>query len=353
LKAQYIDGQTLKKMILSGAAYLEKNKAIVDGLNVFPVPDGDTGTNMSLTMMSATKQLNNVNSELVSVVADAVAKGSLMGARGNSGVILSQLFRGISKFCKDYETINSKEFARALKEGADTAYKAVMKPTEGTILTVARECGQIAVKLSRDIDSIDVLLEEVIEHGNIVLSKTPEMLPVLKEAGVVDAGGKGFMLILQGALDALTQKETKFEAEQVTLAKPIQTVEQAVVDESIEFGYCTELIITAQNANMDRIKTELMPDGDCLLVVGDDELIKIHIHTNNPGTVLQKALNYGHLSNIKIDNMRLQHENILISAEEGNAEASVAAQTQKSRYGIISVTMGAGLTDIFLVGLSL
>jgi uncharacterized protein len=348
LKAQYIDGQTFRKMILSGATYLEKNKAIVDGLNVFPVPDGDTGTNMSLTMGSATKQINGVSSDLVHVVADAVAKGSLMGARGNSGVILSQLFRGISKHCKDFTTLDSREFAKALKEGSDTAYKAVMKPTEGTILTVARECAQAALRLSKDIEEIDVLLEKVIEHGNLILDKTPDMLPVLKEAGVVDAGGKGLIFIFQGALNALKNKENDIAREEIVSSALVSQVsDHHIGDENIEFGYCTEFIINTVNADLDKIKLELISDGDCLLVVGDSELVKVHVHTNNPGIVLEKAINYGFLSNIKIDNMRLQHENILLTAETDNYEVNSDVLEKKSKYGIISVTMGKGLTDIF------
>ncbi|SHH28560.1 hypothetical protein SAMN02745135_00318 [Caloranaerobacter azorensis DSM 13643] len=339
LKIEYIDGVLLKNIFIGAANTLEKNKQVVDSLNVFPVPDGDTGTNMSLTMQSAIKQVKSLNSEKIEDIAKAASNGSLMGARGNSGVILSQLFRGFANGLKGVERIDVEILAKAFKLASDTAYKAVMKPIEGTILTVARECAEKAAEIAVKENDIIKFLEEVIRHGEMTLQKTPEMLPVLKQAGVVDAGGKGLLYILLGALDVITigdsvllEEDTEVEAENSV------NIERA--DEDIKFGYCTEFIINSKNVDVDRFKQEIMELGDSLLVVNNDEVTKVHIHTNNPGIVLEKALAIGELINVKIDNMRHQHKNKIIEEEK-------AVELNRKKYGFIAVAMGEGIANVF------
>ncbi|KGG81127.1 dihydroxyacetone kinase [Caloranaerobacter azorensis H53214] len=339
LKIEYIDGVLLKNIFIGAANTLEKNKQVVDSLNVFPVPDGDTGTNMSLTMQSAIKQVKSLNSEKIEDIAKAASNGSLMGARGNSGVILSQLFRGFANGLKGVERIDVEILAKAFKLASDTAYKAVMKPIEGTILTVARECAEKAAEIAVKENDIIKFLEEVIRHGEMTLQKTPEMLPVLKQAGVVDAGGKGLLYILLGALDVITigdsvllEEDTEVEAENSV------NIERA--DEDIKFGYCTEFIINSKNVDVDRFKQEIMELGDSLLVVNNDEVTKVHIHTNNPGIVLEKALAIGELINVKIDNMRYQHKNKIIEEEK-------AVELNRKKYGFIAVAMGEGIANVF------
>ncbi|MDF2546830.1 MAG: dihydroxyacetone kinase [Anaerosolibacter sp.] len=338
MKAKYIDGVQLRKMIIQGKNSLEANKSTVDSLNVFPVPDGDTGTNMSLTMAAAAREVQSAKGESVEDIAEAAANGSLMGARGNSGVILSQLFRGFAKGCKGKEKLSITDLAMAFKGASDTAYKAVMKPIEGTILTVAREIGEKAVEISKREESIESFLETIIVHAERVLDKTPDMLKVLKQAGVVDAGGKGLIFIIKGFYEALTDRETVVESVEV-----VQSIlhDTNMENEEITFGYCTEFIIKGKNIHIDQFKASIGDYGDCMLVVGDENIAKVHIHTNNPGVVIEKGLKLGELINIKIDNMRHQHQNRIFESE--------ASQEPKDlkEYGMIAVTMGKGLTDIF------
>lgn len=342
-----IDGQLLYRMIVSAANCLENKKQTVNALNVFPVPDGDTGTNMSMTMVSAVKEVQKAKNQSVEVIAEAAANGSLMGARGNSGVILSQILRGFSRGVKGKETINAKILATALKEGSNTAYKAIMKPTEGTILTVAREAADKAVELSKNISDINVLMDKVFEHAEHILSKTPDMLPVLKKAGVVDAGGKGLIYIYKGMIEAIKGNDVGSEDRIVDESEEI--VNKAIDEEEITFGYCTEFFIKNSDADIDAFRELLSSRGDSLIVVGGSGLIKVHIHTNNPGKVLTDALELGELSKIKIDNMREQHRNIIDEQQDsyGSANSNDEALSSKCA-GVITVAMGEGIRNIFL-----
>lgn len=345
MKITYIDGAMLKKAFVGAANLLEKSKDTVNSLNVFPVPDGDTGTNMSLTFKSAVNQVLKLDNYNVKEVATAASNGSLMGARGNSGVILSQILRGFSNGLKDKDTIDTIDISKAFKTASDTAYKAVMKPTEGTILTVARECSAYALSIAKEEKDVVVFMEKVIMHGNEVLNKTPDMLKVLKDAGVVDAGGKGLMVILTGAYNALAGKE----AVDMDEYKPEDIIEKPVskdLDTSdIKFGYCTEFMI---NSNEDYIpfRDQISQHGDSLLVVGGEGLIKVHIHTNNPGQVLEKALKLGELNDIKIDNMRYQHRHLLAEEKQDNS-AQPEDKAEAKRYSFIVVSVGEGLDSIF------
>ncbi|MTI53860.1 DAK2 domain-containing protein [Geosporobacter ferrireducens] len=338
MKIKYIDGPLLKKMMIQAANSLENNKSTVDALNVFPVPDGDTGTNMALTMNSAAKEIKNIKDESVESVSEAAANGSLMGARGNSGVILSQLFRGFSKACKGKNKLNTVDLANALKSASDTAYKAVMKPIEGTILTVAREIGEKAIEISKKEEDLESFLWQIIEYAEKVLDKTPDLLKVLKQAGVVDAGGKGLIYIYKGFYGALTGKEME-----ISETAPLNTVEfhSDVELGEITFGYCTEFIIKGSRIDIEDFKKKIGTYGDCMLVVGDESLAKVHIHTNNPGSVLEHGLKLGELISIKIDNMRQQHRNQIFEEEKPQETQPLKA------YGMIAVTMGEGLTNIF------
>ncbi|WZL75019.1 DAK2 domain-containing protein [Clostridiaceae bacterium 35-E11] len=325
-------------MITQGANALDQNKSMVDALNVFPVPDGDTGTNMSLTINSAIKEIKQINSDNIEKITEALANGSLMGARGNSGVILSQLFRGFAKSCKGKQNLSTVDVANALKSAADTAYKAVMKPIEGTILTVAREVGEKALEISKKEDDMHDFLRTIIAYGEKVLEKTPEMLKVLKEAGVVDAGGKGLIVIFNGFYEGLVGKDVEIrdfhqnKSSMVSLEKDL---------EDISFGYCTEFIIKSNHVDIQAFKQRINELGDSMLVVGDENLVKVHIHTNNPGVILEYGLELGQLVNIKIDNMRQQHKNKVFT--DSNEKQNI----QMKRYGMIAVTMGEGLTNIF------
>lgn len=350
MKNEYIDGEMLKKAFIGAANHLEQNKEEVDALNVFPVPDGDTGTNMSLTVQSAIKEILNLNEYNVDKIALAASNGSLMGARGNSGVILSQLYRGLSNGLKGKEKADVEILAEAFKLASETAYKAVMKPTEGTILTVARGCAEKALEISKTEKDIIVFMSKVIEHGNNVLNKTPEMLPVLKEAGVVDAGGKGLMVILEGSFKALTTHgEIKYEP--LTAKKEGVHVDHDVSTGDIKYGYCTEFIIKNTNADVEEFKKELSLFGDSLMAVGGENMIKVHVHTNNPGLVLEKGLAIGDLNAIKIDNMRVQHRNLLIEDKNNVNENKVIDLDEKKKepkkYSFITVAMGDGLSDVF------
>ncbi len=353
LKITSIDGYKLKNMLQSAVFMLEANKEEVNSLNVFPVPDGDTGTNMLLTIKSALKQGLAVEENSAYMVARAASQGSLMGARGNSGVILSQLFRGLASGMGENDSIDSKIVAEALKKAADTAYKAVMKPTEGTILTVARECGEKAMEIYHKYDDIHELLEEVIAYGEIILEKTPDMLPVLKQAGVVDAGGKGLIYILTGANNALREdfdiNSLQMETPAVTeVREPVRKREHIDTDD-IKFGYCTEFMINTQYDRADEFRDEIAEFGDSLLVVSGEGLIKVHVHTNNPGLVLEKALMLGELSDIKIDNMRYQHEEILLKDELLELEsASSDIETVIPDYSVVVISVGAGVDSLFM-----
>lgn len=341
----------MKKALKGAAGLLEKNKEEVNSLNVFPVPDGDTGTNMSLTIKSAVKQGLLVDGNDASKIALGASQGSLMGARGNSGVILSQLFRGFANGLKNQKEVNVKSLAEGLKEASDTAYKAVMKPTEGTILTVARECGEFAMSIWREDDDVLSFLKRVIDHGNITLGKTPDMLPVLKQAGVVDAGGKGFMYVLIGAYNALSGIEN-FENEYTEKPKvsKIEISHRDYIDtDDIEFGYCTELMINTKYNDIDRLRSELSEFGDSLMVVGGENLIKIHIHTNDPGLVIQKGTSLGALSDIKIDNMRYQHDEILLKKEleVQNNISELSEAVEQKEYSFVAISIGEGIDKVF------
>lgn len=344
MKVENIDGTMLKKAFIGAAQYLDENKEEVNALNVFPVPDGDTGTNMSLTMKSAVKQILNLEEYDAGKVAVAASNGSLMGARGNSGVILSQLFRGFANELKDKDNINTINLADAFKSAADTAYKAVMKPTEGTILTVAKGCAEYASSIARDEKDIIVFMKKVIERGNQVLSKTPEMLPVLKQAGVVDAGGKGLMCVLTGAYNAITTgKEIVLETLKPTVIEHKPATHNIDTDD-IKFGYCTEFMINTDREDYEGFRKELAKFGDSLMVVGGEGLIKVHIHTNNPGEVLEKALSLGELNDIKIDNMRYQHEHIIANDEYKKTEKK---NNPIKKYSFIAVSIGEGINTLF------
>ncbi len=331
-----ITGSMLKEMIISGAHALEKNKDIVDDLNVFPVPDGDTGTNMSLTMQSAMKEVKAVKSDDVEEIVEAAANGSLMGARGNSGAILSQLLRGFAKGIKGKETLNTVDLANGLKLGADTAYKAVMKPVEGTILTVARESAEYAVKIAKKETDIEEFLEKVIYQGENTLRRTPDMLPVLKEAGVVDAGGKGLIYIYLGILGALKGEIPSSEDFNI-MQKSVEHVHEMNVSGDIEFAYCTEFIINTEGADPETFRDKIQHQGDSMLVVGNENLIKVHLHTNHPGEVMEEAMALGELSDIKIDNMRVQFKD----------KHPAKAPEKEKDYGFITVSIGEGIEKIF------
>ena len=346
-----IDAKLLARMFLAGAKNLEVKKEWINELNVFPVPDGDTGTNMTLTIMSAVKEVNNLEDVQMTSLAKAISSGSLRGARGNSGVILSQLLRGFTKGIRDLEELDAVALARAVDKGVETAYKAVMKPKEGTILTVARGVADKALELAEDAEDLQTFLEDVLEEGRRVLAKTPDMLPVLKEAGVVDSGGQGLMVVLEGAFDAFMGKEVDLTFDGGESAKVVKITPQAEAD--IKFGYCTEFIIVLNKefTAEDEVdfKAYLSSLGDSIVCVADAEVVKIHVHTNDPGLAIQRALTYGSLSRIKIDNMREEHQEKLIKDAEKIAaqQAEEAAKAPKKEVGFISVSIGEGFGQIF------
>ncbi len=353
-----LNGLRLSRLIIAGANELTANKQLVDAMNVFPVPDGDTGTNMSLTVLAAARESEKSNSLRVDEVSKLAAGGALRGARGNSGVITSQLFRGFSKGLEGLEEACVTDLALALDKGVLTAYKAVMKPKEGTILTVARACAEAGAKLALETDDIEVFLKGIIAYGHEVLAKTPEMLPVLKQAGVVDAGGRGLLYILEGALKHINDdgpvsiaEPTKSEAVDFGALASIDNVD-------ITFGYCTEFfinILQADDATVQKLKTYLGTIGDSIVCVNDDEVIKIHVHTDHPGLALEKALSIGSLSGLKIENMREQHTNHIdfntnmstpVQAAE-NKQKDKKAELPKKDIGFVSISAGAGLSEIF------
>ena len=347
-----LNGLILKKMIIAGANRLNEKRQIVDALNVFPVPDGDTGTNMSLTALAAAKEAEKINSLSISEVAKAISNGALRGARGNSGVITSQILRGFSKGLEGLEEADVKELAQALQQAVKTAYKAVMKPKEGTVLTVAKACADSASKMAETTQDIDVFLQKIIEDGNAMLLQTTEMLPVLKQAGVVDAGGKGLLYLLEGAF------ESRNSIEVLKTAEPSQNQTEnfealaSVENTSITFGYCTEFFILVNNVEekvVQNLKTYLATIGDSIVCVSDEELIKIHVHTDHPGLALEKALLIGELSGLKIDNMRQQHTNRIdfSSSQKYKTEQAEQKTAEKKEIGFVAVSPGDGLSKIF------
>ena len=345
-----INAETLQKMFIAGAKNLEAKKEWINELNVFPVPDGDTGTNMTLTIMSAAKEVGAITEPTMETIAKAISTGSLRGARGNSGVILSQLFRGFTREIKKVDQIDVDVLSRACVKAVETAYKAVMKPKEGTILTVAKGMADKSCELVGESDDLVHVIDEIIKHGDYVLSQTPEMLPVLKQAGVVDSGGQGLMTVIKGAFDALLGKEIDYTLEPVQTAGTKVTEEVPMDDIEIKFGYCTEFII---NLDKEMPKSEekafkefLESIGDSIVLVADDEIVKVHVHTNEPGVAITKALTYGSLSRMKIDNMREEHQERLIKNAEKMAEQQKADEPRK-KYGFVAVSVGEGLDEIF------
>lgn len=350
-----IDVETLTKMFLAGAKNLEAKKEWINELNVFPVPDGDTGTNMTLTIMAAASEVNNLPVRTMETVAKAISSGSLRGARGNSGVILSQLLRGFTKGIRGYETLDVMTFANAFQKAVETAYKAVMKPKEGTILTVARGAADKASELALVEDDLDIFFLGIIEEAETVLQKTPELLPVLKEAGVVDSGGQGLVEVLKGAYDAFLGKEIDYTFEAPKSATPVKI--SAETEAEIKFGYCTEFIIMLNKEfpteTEHEFKQFLESIGDSIVCVADDDIVKIHVHTNHPGQAIERALTYGSLSRLKIDNMREEHEEKLIkdasriAAQQAAEEAAEKAAEPRKEMGFISVSIGEGIGEIF------
>lgn len=359
-----INSKLLARMFLAGAKNLDSKKDWINELNVFPVPDGDTGTNMTMTIMSAAKEVSSLTNPTMAELAKAISSGSLRGARGNSGVILSQLFRGFCKVIKEYDEIDVTILCEACQKAVETAYKAVMKPKEGTILTVAKGAAEKALELSDDTEDVVTFVEEVIKQAEYVLDQTPEMLPVLKQAGVVDSGGQGLVQVLKGAYDALIGKEIDYTIEGApTGAAPAKI--SAETEAEIKFGYCTEFIIVLNAPMSDNeehaYKAFLESIGDSIVVVADDEIVKTHVHTNDPGLALQKALTFGSLSKIKIDNMREEHQEKLIKdsqklaaqqkAEEEAYEAAKADEKINNmpakEMGFVSVSIGEGMNEVF------
>ena len=368
-----IDAGMLKNAFLAGAKGLEAKKDWINELNVFPVPDGDTGTNMTLTIMAAAKEVAELENPTMDQLAKAISSGSLRGARGNSGVILSQLLRGFTKEIKAVEEIDTTILANAMVRGTETAYKAVMKPKEGTILTVAKAMADKGLEMASQTDDIEEFVKQVIEYGDYVLSQTPEMLPVLKQAGVVDSGGQGLMQVVKGAVDGLLGKTVDFSLDTVPDSgnrpaageKAARGAARTDIDTAdIKFGYCTEFIINLEKVYTDKDETELKSYresiGDSLVVVSADGMVKVHVHTNHPGLAFEKALAFGSLSRMKIDNMREEHQERVIQDSERLAREQAAgeqedkdkatgeeAPSERREYGFIAVSSGEGLSDIF------
>lgn len=356
-----IDAGMVKEIFLAGAANLEAKKEWINDLNVFPVPDGDTGTNMTLTIMSASKEVSNIETPDMESLAKAISSGSLRGARGNSGVILSQLLRGFTKVIREYDAIDSRVLSLAFEKAVETAYKAVMKPKEGTILTVARGMSEKMTELAPKISDIKKLLGLVIEYGDEVLNYTPELLPVLKQAGVVDSGGQGLMQLMKGAYDALMGNKVDYSnviSESRPAVSKETTVAKGIEDVNIEFGYCTEFIVNIEKKYGEKeeaaFKAFLESIGNSIVIVSDDEIVKVHVHTNHPGLAFEEGLKYGSLSRMKVDNMREEHEERLIAnaskAAGDNKETEHKEEAEEivnEKYGFISVSAGDGLTEIF------
>ncbi|QPC46306.1 DAK2 domain-containing protein [Mangrovibacillus cuniculi] len=354
-----LDGMRFGEMVLQGANNLSAKADMVDALNVFPVPDGDTGTNMNLSMTSGAKEVKQHMQPHVGKVAQALAKGLLMGARGNSGVILSQLFRGFGKSIENKETINSVEFAQALEAGVETAYKAVMKPVEGTILTVARETAKQAVEIAKTEKDIVVFFEKVVDESKKSLNRTPDLLPVLKEVGVVDSGGQGLVCVYEGFLAELKGEELPDaisnapSMDELVKAEHHKSIQGFMDTEDIEFGYCTEFMVKFEKEKLEQhpydevaFRNELSQWGDSLLVVSDDEIVKVHIHAEEPGTAMNLGQRYGSFIAIKVENMRQQHSSLL-ELDEQKAATPVKKEEKKKDYAIVTVSMGEGIADLF------
>ena len=348
-----IDAEVIKKLFLAGAANLEAKKEWINDLNVFPVPDGDTGTNMTLTIMSAAKEVNSLAAPTMQTLSKAISGGSLRGARGNSGVILSQLLRGFTKVVRDYDELDSIIISTAFQKAVETAYKAVMKPKEGTILTVARGMADKILDLSTEIDDLEELLDKVIKYGDEVLEHTPDLLPVLKQAGVVDSGGQGLMQIMKGAYDALMGKEINYEAvaSQGGPSGSSEVSAQGLEEKEIKFGYCTEFIVMLEKpydaAKEAEFKAYLESIGDSIVLVSDGEIVKVHVHTNHPGLAFEKGLTFCSLTRMKVDNMREEHQERVIANAEKAAKEQAEKDEPKKKYGFISVSAGEGLSEIF------
>ncbi|GLB59396.1 DAK2 domain-containing protein [Cytobacillus sp. NCCP-133] len=358
MSIKVLDGKLFAEMVIQGANHLSANAKLVDALNVFPVPDGDTGTNMNLSMTSGTKEVKSNIQEHIGKVGSALSKGLLMGARGNSGVILSQLFRGFSKSIEQKAAINGKEFADALNAGVETAYKAVMKPVEGTILTVSKDSARKAVQAAKNENDIVAIMEEVLKEARASLNRTPELLPVLKEVGVVDSGGQGLVFVYEGFLAVLKGEKlpdtpaTLPKMNDLVSAEHHKNVHSFMNTEDIEFGYCTEFMVKFESEKLssnpfseEKFRQDLSQYGDSLLVIADEQLVKVHIHSEKPGDCLTYGQRYGSLINMKIENMRQQHTNLI-----EDIQTPLAAETkpkEKQEYGIVTVSMGSGIADLF------
>ena len=354
MSVQTIDAKMLQKMFLAGAKGLEAKKEYINELNVFPVPDGDTGTNMTMTIMAAAKEVANLQNPTLTELGKAISSGSLRGARGNSGVIMSQIFRGFVKELKGLDIIDVTALGNGVQHAAETAYKAVMKPKEGTILTVAKAGADKSMDLlvNGDTDDIIKFCDEVAAEMEGALLQTPELLPVLKQAGVVDSGGEGLMTFIRGALDALKGKATDFTVNTGTATRVVNGSVGASEEEDIRFGYCTEFIIMLERGEdvvESQLKEYLQKIGDCVVVVADDDIVKVHVHTNDPGLAIQKALTYGSLTSMKIDNMREEHQEKVIRDAQKVAESASTPKKEEPRKenGFIAVAAGDGLADIF------
>ena len=354
MSVQTIDAKMLQKMFLAGAKGLEAKKEYINELNVFPVPDGDTGTNMTMTIMAAAKEVANLQNPTLTELGKAISSGSLRGARGNSGVIMSQIFRGFVKELKGLDIIDVTALGNGVQHAAETAYKAVMKPKEGTILTVAKAGADKSMDLlvNGDTDDIIKFCDEVAAEMEGALLQTPELLPVLKQAGVVDSGGEGLMTFIRGALDALKGKATDFTVNTGTATRVVNGSVGASEEEDIRFGYCTEFIIMLERGEdvvESQLKEYLQKIGDCVVVVADDDIVKVHVHTNDPGLAIQKALTYGSLTSMKIDNMSEEHQEKVIRDAQKVAESASAPKKEEPRKenGFIAVAAGDGLADIF------
>ncbi|WP_445488326.1 DAK2 domain-containing protein [Niallia sp. 03133] len=356
-----LEGKRFAQMVIQGANHLSSNAKYVDALNVFPVPDGDTGTNMNLSMTSGAKEVQNNIQSHIGKVGQSLSRGLLMGARGNSGVILSQLFRGFSKFIEQKESISGKDFANALQFGVETAYKAVMKPVEGTILTVAKDAAKKGVLSAENNDDIIMIMEDVVKEANASLSRTPNLLPVLKEVGVVDSGGQGLVFVYEGFLAELKGEQLPDTVKAVVSMNELvnaehhKNVHSYINTEDIEFGYCTEFMVRLEIDKLENrafseedFRQQLSQYGDSLLVIADDELVKIHIHSNQPGEVLTFGQSYGSLVKMKIENMREQHSSLVEGGEKESFDSTpVSIDNKPKEYGIVSVSMGSGIAELF------
>lgn len=347
-----IDANMLKKMFLSGAQRLDSKKEWINELNVFPVPDGDTGTNMTMTIMSAAREVQAIENPTMESLAKAISQGALRGARGNSGVILSQLFRGFSKEIKEVDVIDASVLASALERASETAYKAVMKPKEGTILTVAKGMSVKALEVFGETEDLVEGIEKILEYGDYVLSQTPEMLPVLEQAGVVDSGGQGLMEVLKGAFDGLLGKELDLSETFKPSSKVNVSNNEDIDTADIKFGYCTEFIVMLEKPydqnTENEFKEYLSSIGDSIVCVNDEDIVKVHVHTNDPGLAIQKGLTYGSLTSMKIDNMREEHqEKVIKDAERQAAKQKEVYEAPRKPVGFIAVSIGEGMNEIF------